>query len=192
MSRPVAHDDALREKMLQEAVGVIAASGTQALSLRGLAAASGTSTMAVYRLFGGREELLSQALARVATAFVTAQRQAPQHQDPLENLLELARAYRSWGLGHPEEFTVLFARPELFRQSLDETSLDPGVPLVARISQAVRQGVMAGPAEQIAATLWSVVHGYTALELAGTLPTGKDEAFEQAVRAALRGWQPKR
>jgi AcrR family transcriptional regulator len=56
--RPRTHDDALRDRLLDVAAATVSTGGLTVLSLRSLAAEVGTSTSAVYALFGGRAELV--------------------------------------------------------------------------------------------------------------------------------------
>ena len=58
MPRPKVHDAALRLRLLECAGTALSTGGLAALSLRTLAAAVGTSTTAVYALFGGKPGLL--------------------------------------------------------------------------------------------------------------------------------------
>ena len=107
MPRPRPHDDHLREQLLGIATETIARTGIEGLSLRTLATDAGTSTSAVYQLFGSRAALLDAVYLRVLEEFNRAQADAPMHEDPTEDLLELARAYRRWALEIRKQFLVL-------------------------------------------------------------------------------------
>ena len=63
MGRPRLHDDATREALLGAAEALVEAGGPGALSVRAAADTIGTSTRAVYSIFGSKEGLLS-ALAQ--------------------------------------------------------------------------------------------------------------------------------
>src|SRR5690625_6894120 len=58
MARPRPHDAALRATLVELASAAVSEGGSQGLSLRRLAAAAGTTTAAVYTLFGGRDGLV--------------------------------------------------------------------------------------------------------------------------------------
>lgn len=183
------HDDRLRERLLEEATRLLALGGRDGVSLRVLASSCGTSTTAVYRLFGDRARLLEVVLLRAAEEFARAQSEAVEAEDPERSLLELARAYRTWALAHPHRFLVLFDPSGEHAPALQEFACRTRAPLLERVERAVEAGVLAGPADRIAASLWSAVHGCTLLQLGGALP---EEAglFEELARAALRGWRP--
>ena len=54
MARPRVHDDALPPRLLEVASELVAERGEDALTVRAAATAAGTSTSAVYALFGSR------------------------------------------------------------------------------------------------------------------------------------------
>lgn len=189
MSRPRTHEDSLRERLLDEATNLIAQGGAQALSLRTLVTTCDTSTTAVYRLFGGRPQLLEAVLLRAAEEFTKTQRDTPAPEDAEEALMELAWAYRAWALNNPHRFLVLFGQAIPDAETLTKAVCHARAPLLERAEQAVEQGRLNGPAEQLAAALWSSVHGCTLLQLSGALPD-QDELFETVTRSAIRGWRP--
>ena len=207
MPRPRPHDDHLREQLLGIATDTIARTGVEGLSLRTLAADAGTSTSAVYQLFGSRAALLDAVYLRVLEEFNRAQSEAPMRDDPLEDLLELARAsdtvtpssvdvealtearaYRRWALENRNQFLVLVERitPS---QEVVAGVVGHAVPVEGRVRRAMDKGALSGPLEQVVLSLWATVHGYTALEVAGVI-TGSDDDFEAIARAAQRGWSP--
>src|SRR5205807_10516706 len=59
MGRPRLHDEATREALLGAAEALVEAGGPGALSVRAAADTIGTSTRAVYSIFGSKEGLLS-------------------------------------------------------------------------------------------------------------------------------------
>ena len=75
MGRPRLHDEHLRQRLLEAATDQMAVEGPD-FSLRPLVASVGTSTSAVYSLFGSRGELLEAITLRAASSFVHAQQAA--------------------------------------------------------------------------------------------------------------------
>lgn len=194
MARPKVHDDRLRERLLTEAAQRVGERGPDAVTVREIATAAGTSTSAVYSLFGSREELLLALLGAAADDFARDQRAVPVTTDPPSDLAALAHAYRRWGLDHPHWYRVLFGGavpcpPE----AADRVSgtMDPLLHAVARA-----RGEDPSSATPSAGTLaqalacWSLVHGWVGLELQGMLavtaaPGGADAAFDAVVRTSL-------
>jgi hypothetical protein len=68
------HDEALGERLLDEAAARIAEHGLDGLSLRSVASAAGTTTAAIYTIFGGKPGLLAAMHRRVFTRLGELQR----------------------------------------------------------------------------------------------------------------------
>src|SRR5215207_8877238 len=108
MPRTRVHDEALRTKLLSQAQATLSTHGAGALSLRTLARDCGTSTTAVYSLFGGKRGLLTalfdDAFGRLGQHLATVRPGA----DSVEDLVRLATAYRQGALAEPHLFAVMF------------------------------------------------------------------------------------
>lgn len=173
MPPPKVHDAALRTALLVQTSQLVAEHGPEAVSVRAAAAAAGTSTSAVYALFGSREVLLG-AVAREAVArFADHLSAVPTTDDPVGDLLGLGMAYRTSALEDPHFYRVMFdAGPSrLNRVGRDEPTF--GV-LRDAVQRCIDAGVTADDdAERMATTLWALVHGLVQLEIAGLI--GDDE-----------------
>lgn len=181
------HSPHLATRLVDEAARLLARDGVGALTLRRLAAASGTSTMAVYTLYGDKQGLLRAmhraGFERLGAALRAA---AAEHADPLEALVALGRAYRETALANPHLYGLMFGaaapgfQPDETGQAVAEASYRP---LVEGVQACLDAGQMAGTsADRIALHLWSVSHGMVSLELAGHSPA---EDAEQAYVEAL-------
>ncbi|WP_370513989.1 TetR/AcrR family transcriptional regulator [Cellulomonas sp. JZ18] len=105
------HDDALRDRLLEEATRVVAEGGTRALTVRDVAARAGTSSSAVYALFGGRDALLEAVGARASDRFAVHLRATPRTGHAAADLLALGVAYRRFALAEPQSYRVMFTSP---------------------------------------------------------------------------------
>jgi AcrR family transcriptional regulator len=196
MPRPRTHDDALRARLLTEAGREISEHGPAALSLRAVARAAGTSTTAVYSLFGGRAELLEAVFSEAFRRFGAHLAAVAPTDDPREDLVAMAHAYRASAHADPHFYAVMFGVPGL-GIAPSEDSRGAAVGTFAPLVGLVRRGIDAGVLRdedpvRIATALWSTVHGFTSLELAGLLPgRGEDGTFEASARAAVDGWAPR-
>lgn len=191
MARPRVHDDALRERLLDEAGRVIATDGYPGLNLRTLAESVGTSTTAIYSLFGGKEGLLCAIYARAFQGFGDAQRAVGMSADPLVDLEALGLAYRSWALSHPNLFQIMFYGPATVSNA-DWTGAARSTiePLLTTVARSIDAGLVRGDAWTVATALWTQVHGFVTLELHGVLPIrDPSTAIRAAVHAAVRGWR---
>ncbi len=180
--------------MLEEAGRTLVDQGLSALSLRKLAERAGTSTTAVYSLFGGKPELLRALFLEGVRRFTAAMAAVQPGRDPLDTIERLGLAYRDYGIANPHLYQVVFggAIPEL--EPDDEAREETAraiAPLLDAVRAAREQGLFGDhPVEVIALALWSGVHGLVTLELNKSAPAALDiRANHRAVlAAAIRAW----
>ncbi|MHA6792837.1 TetR/AcrR family transcriptional regulator [Pseudonocardia bannensis] len=197
MPRPKVHDESLRIRLLEAAGQTLSTQGLAALSLRRLAADVGTSTTAVYSLFGGKPGLLKalfdEAFRRLGTHLATV----TPSDDPVEDLVALSLAYRDSALADPHFYDVMFTSSKA-DLPLDEESLAAAAetfqPLVRLVERAIAARALRPDADPAAVSmaLWAMVHGLVSLQLRNFLPPGAGEpkvVFEAAVRANVDGWR---
>lgn len=198
MPRPRSHDDALRDRLLDAAAATVSTAGVTALSLRSLAAEVGTSTSAVYALFGGRPELVQALYLQAFSGFGESQRAVPVTEDPLADLVALGHSYREWALAHRHLYAIMFGGA-LAGIEPDETAAEPSraamEPLLAAVRRGLDAGVLGhGTVESIALAIWSSVHGAVSLELTVgllDLPRAQlDAQYDAVIAAIVRGWRP--
>ena len=187
------HTEDVATRLVDEAGRILSAEGGAALSLRRLATATGTSTMAVYTLFGDKQGLIA---AMYRSGFerlgATLREAVAADDDPLTALANLGLAYRQAALANPHLYDLMFGRPVA---AFEPDAVDKEVaeaayrPLVEGVQRCLDSGAMVATAsedaaERIAFYLWAVSHGMVSLELAGQLP-GELEAKDALYRDAL-------
>ena len=187
------HTEDLGTRLVDEAGRILSADGAAALSLRRLAAATGTSTMAVYTLFGDKQGLVA-AMYRSGFERLGASLRGASgpEDDPLTALANLGIAYRQAALANPHLYDLMFGRPiasyvpEPADKEVAEAAYRPLVDAVQRCLDASQLIATPadGAAERIAFYLWAVSHGMVSLELAGQLP-GELEDRDALYRDAL-------
>ncbi|WP_033295951.1 TetR/AcrR family transcriptional regulator [Amycolatopsis jejuensis] len=194
MPRPRTHDEALRLKLLDRAGELISADGPKALSLRKLAADSGTSTTAVYSLFGSKPDLVNALYAEGFRRFGARLATVSRTGDPVTDLVRLGIAYRESALADPHLYAIMFTRsvPGFEPNTeADEVARATLKPLAETVRDAVSSGQFQDVApEVITVSLWGIVHGLVTLELSGRLPEGFDvaAAYEKALQVNASGW----
>ncbi|TMZ55562.1 TetR/AcrR family transcriptional regulator, partial [Klebsiella pneumoniae] len=109
MPRPKTHDDALRENLLARAGELLAEEGPQGLSLRRLAAEVGTSTTAVYSLFGSKPALIAELCAEGFRRIGDQLGSMEPTGDPLTDLVRLGLIYREAALAQRHVYPIMFA-----------------------------------------------------------------------------------
>jgi AcrR family transcriptional regulator len=195
MPRPKVHDDALRVRLLENAVRTLSQHGVDALSLRKLAAQVDTSTTAVYSLFGGKPGLLNAVFDEAFRRFGERMDDAELTGDPRSDLYALAMAYRASALAEPHFYQIMFG-PIGGAVEPDEETLTRArgtfQPLVTAVRKAIDAGQLrADNATAVATTMWAAVHGMVSLELRSLLPPGSGdpaELYRQSVLAIGAGW----
>ncbi|AUS79331.1 TetR/AcrR family transcriptional regulator [Actinoalloteichus sp. AHMU CJ021] len=194
MPRPRTHDDALRIRLLDRAGELLSAHGPEGLSLRRLANDVGTSTTAVYSLFGGKPELVQALLGEAFDRFAVWLAEVPSTDDPVEDLIQLGLAYRRSALADPHLYGVMFSQGTA-PSPLGEDSRERGRRALRPLFEAVRRGLERGvlaeaPPETIVMGCWGQVHGLVSLELGHRVPPYLDveASYERALRANARGW----
>ncbi len=198
MGRKRVYDEALRVRLLDRAGEIVSAHGVRALSLRGLAGDLGTTTAAVYALFGGKPALLAALYGEAFARFGTHLGAVAPTDDPLADVLALGRAYRASALADPHYYRVMFGgelRADDLPPEVGAAAAETFTPLVEAIARGVDSGVFASVEPALAATaLWANVHGLVSLELGKFLPPQAGDpgtVFELAMRNATSGWLSK-
>ncbi len=187
MGRPKEHGEETRERLLEAAARILTEEGAQAVTIRRVADEVGTTTRAIYSLFGGREGLFSALYRRVAGTFAELSEAVPTSDDPVRELVPLGLAYRAAALREPNLYGLLFeGGVPGFTPSQEDCA--HSLRSLYRVHDAVRrcleQGRFPGrDAWDVTRELHALAHGLASLELHGMLGT-RDEA-ERAWRDAL-------
>jgi AcrR family transcriptional regulator len=199
MGRPREHDEATRAALLVAAEQIVADRGPGALSVRAVADAAGTTTRAVYSLFGSKEGLLVESLARDAFQFLfTEIERLEETDDPAADLVDVGMlVFRRLVREHPALYRIAFQRVV--------PGLDAGPELVATRQRAWNQlvgkverlesaGLLGGkPPAEAALEFNAMMEGLANAELRGAvlrlLPEGNEEAaWRSALTTVARGW----
>lgn len=176
---------------------MIAAGGPDNLSVRKVSQAAGTSTSAVYSLYGSKESLLQAVYERAARGFAASQ-VIEFSDDAAQDLLQLSMNYRTWALENPHLYPVMFdGRSGLQNAGAGALGQSTIQPLVAVVQRAIDAGFLRqADAFQVAVALRTSVHGYVMLELAGLLgrhfggqlATDPDAAYYNYTLVAVTYW----
>jgi AcrR family transcriptional regulator len=112
MARPREHNEETREALRDAALRLFAEEGAEAVSVRSVAAEVGTTTRAVYSLFGSQDALLIDALGSRAYRILEDGLEAQvETDDPVRDLIEASiEVFRRFVLEHPDLFRVTFQR----------------------------------------------------------------------------------
>ncbi|CAN5427364.1 TetR/AcrR family transcriptional regulator [soil metagenome] len=151
----------VRDRLIELAAARLAA--RQPVSLRSLADAAGTSTMALYTHFGGMPGLW-QAVREAAFGTLAEHLDRIRYSDdPVADLMEVGSAYVTNALSHPDLYLVMFDT----RGGVDqpESAATTFAVLVAAVQRAIDAGrfVASTDAAGAALELWAMTHGMVML-----------------------------
>lgn len=186
MGRPPGHDEETGERLLEAAAGLLAEHGVEAVSVRRVAQAAGTTTRAVYSLFGDKAGLLRRLHHDAADTMRRYHEEVAADDDPLVELTGLALAYRRAALEHPHAYGLLMGPAPGFTPTEDDrlTGARAFRRVLDALTRFIDSGMFAGPKPlPLGLRLWAQVHGLTLLELQGYL--GTPEQAETQWRLAV-------
>ncbi|GAA2220346.1 MULTISPECIES: TetR/AcrR family transcriptional regulator [Streptomyces] len=177
----------VRAEIKDRAWEQIATAGASALSLNAIAKQMGMSGPALYRYFGGRDELITELVRDAYRSLADAVRAAAAKDGP--DVRVLAHALRDWALEDPQRYFLIYGTPvpgyhapdditaiasEIMAHLLDacaEVGGDaPEGPFDTHLAEHRdwADGHPAPPAAlHRALTFWTRLHGVLSLELAG-------------------------
>jgi AcrR family transcriptional regulator len=160
----------VRQRLLEVAAHMVREQGAPALSARKLAAAAGTSTMAVYTHFGGMPGLVRAMVAEGFRRLFARVAAVPITEDPLLDLRNAAAAYRAHAQADPDLYAVMFGSATLGDYRLHYEDRIVGLDAFVQIQQFMERGMAAGVLREadpaaVAAQWWTALHGFVMLEL---------------------------
>jgi AcrR family transcriptional regulator len=194
MGRPREHGPDTKARLLEVAGRLLGEHGASALTVRRVAAEAGTSTRAVYSLFGDKEGLLRALFHEAAEVMRRHHEAVPVLADPVAEIRLLAQAYRAAVLEQPNLYDLYLGlgRPGVQPTQAD---LDLAFRSFERVLQALLRAQAAGrlggrEPELVGRQAWAMVHGLASLELRGYLGDDADagERWRDAVDAMLVGY----
>lgn len=183
----------LRAALIEAAREIVERDGAAALSLRGVARATGVSAMAPYHHFKDRAALVASVAAEGFDRLYSDKMAAlaASGGDPAQRIIAGSIAYVRFVLEHPELYRLMKS-PELADRDahpgLAAAAARPGASLQAMLSELAvagrLHGIGAGEAGQI---LWALVHGIGTLAVDSYL--GNPEALAaDGAAVLLAGW----
>jgi len=193
MGRPREHDEETREQLLEAAERLSASDGWGAVTVRRVADEAGTSTRAVYVLFGSKEGL-EQALHEAMFVRLRDLLQGCERtEDPRRDVIEQALAYRRWATERPQRYAIAIHRflGQGARPRSDE-GLAVARAAVDELRQAVirchDEGLLPGrDIEEVIVQMRTVVHGLAEFENLGLLGDDPRSMWVTTVGAVLDG-----
>jgi AcrR family transcriptional regulator len=193
MGRPRTHDAHTAAALLDAAERIVESDGLGALTVRGVAHAVGTTTRAVYTVFGSKEGLVVGLGARGFDLLRTQIVALPRTDDPAADLVEAGvTVFRRFAIEHPSLFSIGIQRtlpePDLAEGFLDaaRAALAELEALIVRLEVADLLGGRV--VHDVACEFHSLCEGLAAMELRSTLRRGVEEwIWRDALTALVQG-----
>lgn len=191
MGRPKEHDETTRAALLAGAERLIDEGGPDAASVRAVADEVGTSTRAVYSVFGSKQGLLEALATGFFEELQTATDAIPLTDDPTADLVNAAmNAWRRTVLRHPSLYRLVFLR------LVPDLELGPEFGQVAYSAlgklQALVDRVAPGPGVHERTLAWhALTEGLASMEVRGQMldTLNAERIWRNALTSLARGFQ---
>ncbi len=161
----------LRQEILDAATNLFSEEGYEAVSMRRIAERIEYSPTTIYLHFRDKTDLLDNVCADTFSLLLRVleeiEREGPE---PLDGLIRGLKAYVKFGLDHPAHYRVTFLMRHTVLPSNGERCKADCVgdqafgSLVRSVTRCMESGVMrTDDPNLVSETLWSAIHGVTAL-----------------------------
>lgn len=194
MGRPREHNQATAIALLEAAERTVQAAGLDGLSVRGLADDVGTTTRAVYSVFGSKDGLLVALGNRGFTMLGAAISELPVTADPAADLVEAGVAvFRRFAIEHPSLFRIgvqQTAGPPVTASDFAQAATQAFAGLETRVTRVKIAGLLGcRPVRDAACQFHALCEGLAAVELRGMMTPGEEERiWRDALTALVAGF----
>jgi AcrR family transcriptional regulator len=194
MGRPREHTNATAAALLAAAEGIVETGGVDALSVRSVAAEVGTTTRAVYSLFGSKSGLVAALGAHAFDLLGGGVSALPETDDPVADLVAAGLVFRAFACGHPSLFQIAVQKmavpPDLANRfrSAAQAAFAHLEHRIGRLDQRV--GLGGRSTHDAACQFHALCEGLAALELRGGLDNAShaERQWRQALEALISGF----
>lgn len=170
-------DTPMRVRLLEAAATILADEGPGALSARRVAREVDASTMVVYTHFGSMHDLVRGLAREGFVRLADHLAEVEPSDDPVADIFRLGAAYRRTAVENPRLYGVMFGSASLGGYALGGEDIAEGIDTFVVLVEAARRAMDvgrfdAGDPVNVASQLWSALHGFVMLELAGFFRAG--------------------
>jgi len=184
------HGDETAEALLETAEHVVETEGMEALTVRRVAEGAGTTTRAVYSVYGSKEGLIV-ALGRRAFDYLRSELVAlPETDDPAGDLVEAGvMVFRRLAIEHPALLRIGIRWDDLPDPELAAGFSDNSLEALEMLRDRVARLEPVGRSVRDATREFhALCEGLAAMELRGLLPEGEEaRVWRGALTTLVRG-----
>jgi AcrR family transcriptional regulator len=192
MGRPRQHNERTAVSLLEAAERIVERDGPEALSVRRVADEVGTTTRAVYSLFGSKQGLVVALGTRAFEMLGAAIAAQATTGDPAADLVEAGVAvFRRFAIGHPSLFTIGVQLPlPQMRREFGRAPAEAFAGLEARVRRLKEAGLLGRQTVGDAALEFhALCEGLAAVELRSQMTPGDEErVWRDALTALVAGF----
>jgi AcrR family transcriptional regulator len=196
MPRPKQRTPQLRDRVLQAAVDMLTSSGVAGFTTRKVAEGAGTSTPAVYELFGDKAGLVREMFFEGFRMLYRRLDELGATDDPRADMVAVIPVLREFAQDNPALARLMFSRPFAeFDPGPSERRAGAAVRefIVARVRRCMEAGIVSGDPADIAHILLALAQGLILQETAGWLGTSSasmNRRWNLATAALVNGLSP--
>ncbi|MGW7536133.1 TetR/AcrR family transcriptional regulator [Amycolatopsis sp. NPDC054798] len=153
-----------RERILGEAVKLLAEAGPSGLSTRAVATAAGVQTPTLYRLFTDKDGLLDAVASFGFESYLAEKRAFEPSEDPVEDLRRGWDVHVAFGLANPAIYTLMYGNVRPGRQPA--AAVENRAILRGMLERANAEGLLRGSVEAATVAIEASTTGAVLLLLA--------------------------
>ncbi len=184
----------LTERIMDAAREMFVREGYEAVTLRKIALAVQYSPGTIYQYFKDKGALVRAIIRRDSQDLREHLLEEFTLENPVEQLVEMARRYAAWGIAHPNHYRLMLVPPPAWAEQDRELHEHQHTPLERQllsvlhvvVKNAIERGSLKAKYTEpalVAATLWAGIHGAVLLEIGmatndRALIGGTDTPFE--------------
>jgi len=193
MPRPKQRTPELRERVLRAAVDMLTTEGVASFTTRRVAEEAGTSTPAVYELFGDKAGLVREMFFEGFRMLYRRLGELSSSADPRADMIAVIPVLRAFAQDNPALARLMFSTAFAeFDPGPSERQAGAAVRefIVCRVRRCTDAGVIDGDPADIAHVLLAVAQGLILQETAGWLGTSRasmDRRWDLAATALASG-----
>jgi AcrR family transcriptional regulator len=193
MGRPKEHDEHTAAALLDAAERIAERDGLAALSVRRVATEVGTTTRAVYSLFGAKEGLVAALGVRAFDLLGAMVAALPSTDDPTFDLVQAGLVFRRFAREHPALYRIGVQRIDVLPESgrAFRVAADRALAVLRERVDRLDDTGRLGP-RLLEAAVWefhALCEGLATLEArCPFLGVDADRLWPDALSALVRGW----
>lgn len=172
-----------RQKILAEAMQLVADDGADQITIRNLARRLGFAPATLYTYFRSKDELLQQVALQGFEQLVDVTREATQIHDVEQAMAEGGRRYLDFALKNPALYKLMFDEIDFSGFRGDPSVFVPGRALFDLYrdlyARAIDERAIRAVDPEVQTVIsWSAIHGFAMLALSGRLPPPRMQGTE--------------